>query len=50
MVPKAVKIRVQTIMIFRPKWSARIDKIIRPATLPTNYDDIIEPRKYLLSQ
>lgn len=34
--------RVVTIMTFRPIWSARIDRMTRPTTDPTNYADTIE--------
>lgn len=50
MAPIQVRYKVETIIIFLPNRSARIDNKISPTTLPTNYDDSIESRIYLSSQ
>ena len=50
MAPMQVKYKVETIIVFLPNLSAKIDNRIRPVTLPTNYDDRIESLMYLSSQ
>lgn len=48
--PINVKYIVETIIVFLPNLSAKIESKIRPVTLPTNSADKTESLRYLLSQ
>lgn len=48
--PIQVKYKVETIIVFLPSLSARIDNNINPVTLPINSEEITESLIYLSSQ